>query len=68
MIKTLIVEGAGIGLIPVLLGAESEKKKEPIRILKNWGMDREPVHAVYPDQPYMPLRTRLYLGLLKKVV
>jgi DNA-binding transcriptional LysR family regulator len=66
MVKTLTVQGAGIGLIPVFLGAESEQKKELVRILKNWGMDREPVHAVYPVQPYMPLRTRLFLDFLKK--
>jgi DNA-binding transcriptional LysR family regulator len=66
MVKTLTVENAGIGMIPVFLGAEGEKKKELVRILKNWGMDREPVHAVYPAQAYMPLRTRLFLDFLKK--
>jgi DNA-binding transcriptional LysR family regulator len=65
MVKTLAVQGAGIGLIPVFLGAEGEQKKELVRILKNWGMAREPVHAVYPVQPYMPLRTRLFLDFLK---
>jgi len=65
MVKTLAVQGAGIALIPVFLGAEGEQKKELVRILKNWGTDREPVHAVYPVQPYMPLRTRLFLDFLK---
>jgi DNA-binding transcriptional LysR family regulator len=66
MVKTLTIEGAGIGLLPVFQGLETEPKKEWVRILKNWGMDREPLHAVYPVQPYMPLRTRLFLDFLKK--
>ena len=67
MIKTLSLQGAGIGMIPVFLGREEEQNKGLVRILKNWGMDREPLHAVYPVQPYMPLRTRLFLDFLKKV-
>jgi DNA-binding transcriptional LysR family regulator len=66
MVKTLTVQGAGIGMIPVFLSTESEKKNELVRILKNWGMDREPVHVVYPAQSYMPLRVRLFLNFLKQ--
>ncbi len=66
MVKTLAIHGAGIALIPVFIGLEEEQKKSLVRVLKNWGTDREPVHAVYPDQAYLPQRTRLFLDYLKK--
>jgi DNA-binding transcriptional LysR family regulator len=66
MSKFLAIEGAGIALIPVFLGHEEVQRKQLVRVLKNWGTDREPVYAVYPDQPYLPQKTRLFLDYLKK--
>jgi DNA-binding transcriptional LysR family regulator len=66
MSKFLAIEGAGIALIPVFLGHEEVQKKLLVRVLKNWGTDREPVYAVYPDQPYLPQKTRLFLDYLKR--
>jgi DNA-binding transcriptional LysR family regulator len=66
MAKHLAIKGAGIALIPVFLGHEEVQKNLLVRVLKNWGTDREPVHAVYPDQPYLPQKTRLFIEFLKK--
>ncbi len=66
MAMQLALKGAGIALLPVFLGHEEVEKNQLIRVLKNWGTEREPVYAVYPDQPYVPLRTRLFLESLKK--
>jgi DNA-binding transcriptional LysR family regulator len=66
MCKWLAIRGSGIALIPVFLGHEEVQSQQLIHILKNWGTDREPVHVVYPDQPYVPQRTRLFLEFLKK--
>jgi DNA-binding transcriptional LysR family regulator len=66
MAKHLAMEGAGIALIPVFLGHEEVQKNTLIRVLKNWGTDREAVHAVYPDQPYLPAKTKLFLDYLRK--
>jgi DNA-binding transcriptional LysR family regulator len=66
MSKFLAIEGAGIALIPVFLGHEEVQRRQLVRVLKNWGTDREPVYAVYPDQPYVPRKTRLFLDYLKK--
>ena len=66
MAMHLAIQGAGIALIPVFLGHEEVQKNQLIRILKTWGTEREPVYAVYPDQPYVPLKTKLFLEYLKK--
>ena len=66
MSKNLAMEGCGITLLPVFLGGAEVQGKQLERVLKNWGTNREAVHAVFPDQPYMPHKTRLYLKLLKK--
>ena len=66
MVRTLAMQGAGIALIPVFIALPEEQKKLLARVLKGWGTDREPVHAVYPDQAYLPQRTRLFLEFLKK--
>ena len=66
MSKWLAINGAGIALIPIFLGHEEVQNQQLVRVLKSWGTDREPVHAVYPDQPYLPQRTRLFLEFLKK--
>ncbi|NDG85084.1 MAG: hypothetical protein EBX52_08615 [Proteobacteria bacterium] len=36
------------------------------RVLKNRGTEREPVYSVYPDQPYVPLKTRVFVDYLEK--
>ena len=56
----------GVTLLPVFLGHEEVQKNQLMMVMKNWGADREPVHAVYPDQPYLPLKIRLFLDFLKK--
>lgn len=56
----------GVTLLPVFLGHEEVQKNQLTMVMKNWGTDREPVHAVYPDQPYLPLKIRLFLDFLKK--
>jgi DNA-binding transcriptional LysR family regulator len=66
MAMRLAIRGAGIALIPVFLGHEEVQKNQLSRVLKSWGTEREPVYAVYPDQPYVPLKTKLFLEYLKK--
>jgi DNA-binding transcriptional LysR family regulator len=66
MAKHLAMDGCGIALLPVFLGDTGVQTRQLERVLKNWGTDREPVHAVFPDQPYVPQKTRLFLEFLKK--
>ena len=66
MAKYLAIRGAGIALIPVFLGHEEVQRNQLVRVLKNWGTEREPVYAVYPDQSHVPLKTKVFLDYLKK--
>ena len=66
MAMQIAIRGGGIALLPVFLGHEEVQKNQLVMVMKNWGADRETVHAVYPDQPYLPLKTRLFLDFLRK--
>jgi DNA-binding transcriptional LysR family regulator len=67
MIRTLAISGAGIALLPVFVGHEEVVKQNLVRVLSGWSSDREPMHAVYVNQPFIPQRTRLFLDALKKL-
>jgi len=66
MIRTLAISGAGIALLPVFVGVEEVQKQNLARVLPGWASDREPMHAVYAHQDFIPVRTRLFLDFLKK--
>jgi DNA-binding transcriptional LysR family regulator len=66
MIRTLATMGSGIAMLPVFVGHEEVQKQQLVRVLPQWASDRDPMHAVYVNQPFMPHRTRLFLEFLKK--
>lgn len=66
MVRTLVNTGAGIALMPMFVGYEETLKQSMVRVLPAWASERDPVHAVYVNQPFIPHRTRLFLELLKK--
>ncbi len=66
MITGLALAGCGIALIPVFMEVEEIQRRQLVRVLPQWSLDREPIHAVYVKQTYFPNKTRLFLDILKK--
>ena len=65
--KTLVLQGAGIGLLPDYAIVEETKAGTIERLLPHWEVERRkrPFSLIYPDRDKLPVRTRALIDFLK---
>lgn len=63
-LRTLLLEGSGIGVISEFLVAEDIKQGRLIQLLPEYNVGTAGVYAVYVDKNYMPLRVKLFIEYL----
>ncbi|PPC62053.1 LysR family transcriptional regulator [Pantoea sp. ICBG 1758] len=63
-IRDSAVAGGGIAWLPDWLVREQLINGKLVQVLKNCSSERQPVYAVWPQMPYLPLKVRLAVDKL----
>ncbi|MDD2701219.1 MAG: LysR family transcriptional regulator [Sideroxydans sp.] len=68
VIQQLILDGAGIGMLPVPFAEEDVKHKRLVRVLPDWCFPSVSAWAVMPMRRFLPSKTRAFLDHVEKVL
>lgn len=63
LMKSFVIAGQGIALLPSFTVHTEVGRKELVRILPEWSALTDPIHLVYPDQKFMAPKTRAFIDL-----
>lgn len=66
VIQQLLLDGAGIGVLPDRFAEEDVRSKRLVRILPEWRLPSVPAWAVMPMRRYLPAKTRVFLAHLER--
>lgn len=66
MIRQLLLDGVGIGMLPENFVTEDVKARRLTRILADWELPMAPAWAVMPTRRYLPAKTRMFLAHLEE--
>lgn len=66
VIQQLLLDGAGIGLLPDRFAEEDVRAKRLMRVLPEWSLPSVPAWAVMPMRRYLPAKTRVFLAHLER--
>ncbi len=61
VIQQLLLDGAGIGMLPVPFAEEDVKEKRLVRVLPDWCFPSVTAWAVMPMRRFLPSKTRAFL-------
>lgn len=67
-IKTIIIAGGGVALLPSILVKESLIVGELIHVLPDWKLEGGNLHLCYPKQKKTPLRVKLFIEFLMQAL
>jgi DNA-binding transcriptional LysR family regulator len=59
-----IVQGAGIGVVPLFMAGEYILSGRMIPIFPDWHLKPEPISVVYPSRQYLSLKVRRFIDFL----
>lgn len=62
-VRTLVLRGNGIALLPEFVGLPSDLEAPLVRVLPDYATDSEAVHFVYPSQQFVPLTVRTFIAM-----
>lgn len=62
-VRSALLSGLGIGLLPEMVALEPEKQRLLARVLPQWDPPALPVHAVYPGTRYLTPKVRAFVDL-----
>lgn len=68
LIKKMAMENLGITFLPTFLCLQEIKNGSLIRILKNWNLEKRPIHLVYPSQKFQSTNLNSFNELAYKVI
>ena len=68
IIQQLAAEGEGIALLPTYLSRPESKKWQLVPVLPEWRAKIDPVHLVYPQQRFVPPKTRAFLDIAEPTI
>lgn len=68
VIRLMILDGQGIGLLPTYSCREDVQAGELVRVLPKWQARADPVHLVYPRQRYVPPKLRAFVDIAAQVL
>jgi DNA-binding transcriptional LysR family regulator len=66
LVQRLVLDGAGIGLLPVRFTQDDVRNKRLVRVMPEWSLPSVPAWAVMPMRRYLPAKTRAFLEHLEK--
>lgn len=66
MIQQLLLDGAGIGVLPCRFALEDVRHKRLVRVLPEWSLPTVPAWAVMPMRRHLPAKTRAFLAHLER--
>lgn len=66
VIQQLLLDGAGIGALPVQFTQEDVRLKRLVRVLPEWCFPSVTAWAVMPMRRYLPVKTRVFLDHLEQ--
>ncbi len=61
MVQQLLLDGAGIGVLPALFAAPDVEAGRLRRLLPDWQLPGVPAWAVMPTRRYLPAKTRAFI-------
>jgi DNA-binding transcriptional LysR family regulator len=61
VIQQMLLDGAGIGMLPVPFAEEDVRKKRLVRVLPEWCFPSVTAWAVMPMRRFLPAKTRAFL-------
>lgn len=65
-VRSLVLEGKGIHLGPLWVFAEDIDRGRLVRLLPDRPLRSFPVHAVYPERSYLPVKVKEFIRLLSE--
>lgn len=68
MIQQLVLDGVGIGILPIVVANEFAQAGQLVRILPDWDMLAVSAWAVMPTRKYLPSKTRTFLRHLEEYI
>lgn len=68
MVQQLLLDGAGIGALPVRFASEDVRLKRLVQVLSDWQLPSIPTWAVMPMRRYLPSKTRVFLEHLEELM
>ncbi|HEX5337509.1 MAG TPA: LysR family transcriptional regulator [Gallionella sp.] len=68
VIQQLLLEGAGIGVLPDYFVAEDVRRKRLVRVLPEWSLPVVSVWAVMPMRRYLPAKTRAFIAHIERYI
>lgn len=66
VIQQLLLDGAGIGVLPDRFAEQDVRQKRLVRVLPEWRLPSVPAWAVMPMRRYLPAKTRVFLAHLER--
>lgn len=66
VIQQLLLDGAGIGILPSRFAQEDVRLKRLLRVLPEWSLPTVPAWAVMPTRRYLPAKTRAFLAHIEQ--
>ena len=66
MIRQLLLDGIGIGMLPESFASEDVRRERLVRILPDWEFPVVPAWAVMPTRRFLPAKTRMFLAHLEE--
>ncbi|MFA5371215.1 MAG: LysR family transcriptional regulator [Sideroxydans sp.] len=66
MIQQLLLDGAGIGTLPVSFATADLQRKRLVQVLPKWALPSMPAWAVMPMRRYPPYKTHMFLDHLQR--
>ncbi|TAJ77589.1 MAG: LysR family transcriptional regulator [Gallionellaceae bacterium] len=66
VIQQLVLDGAGIGMLPIPFAEEDLRRKKLMRVLPEWSFPSVTAWAVMPMRRYLPVKTRVFLEHLEQ--
>lgn len=68
VIQQLLLDGAGIGMLPVPFALEDVAHNRLVRVLPSWRFPSVPAWAVMPMRRFLPSKTRAFLNHVEKAL
>jgi LysR family transcriptional regulator for bpeEF and oprC len=63
VVRDLVVDGLGIGLLPLFMAEPLVRKRRLVEVLPGWVAPPAPVHAVFPSSRYLSPTVRAFVDV-----
>lgn len=68
IIHSMAVDGEGIALLPTYLYEDSYTSGRLLRVMPSWHAKADPIQIVYPRQPFIPPKLRVFIDIVSELL